>query len=139
MIPSDPSGQSPSSDQCLCRHNTAHTAPNHVSALPARVARLILDGGSPSGTPSRIREREIVRRPLDVIPRVASTTAAALNAEQSVHRLKEALLTVRTEPLLNTQAAYAKPTPLVFDTLQPPSSSTSKGTNIFSTLYASTP
>ncbi|KAH9038586.1 hypothetical protein EDB84DRAFT_1437153, partial [Lactarius hengduanensis] len=89
-----------------------------VSALSARVAKLNLDSGSPLGTPSRIRERDVVRRPLDVTPHVASTTAAALNAEQSAHRLKEALLAVRTEPLLNTQAAHAKPAPRAFDTPQ---------------------
>lgn len=91
-----------------------------VSALSARVSKLNLGSGSPSGTPSRIRERDIVRRPLDVTPHVASTTAAALNAEQSAHRLKEALLAVRTEPLLNTQAAHAKPAPRAFDTPQKP-------------------
>ncbi|KAH9068189.1 hypothetical protein EDB83DRAFT_2593303 [Lactarius deliciosus] len=61
-----------------------------------------------------------MRRPLGVTPHVASTTAAALNAEQSAHRLKEALLPVRTEPLLNTQAAHAKPAPRAFDTPQKP-------------------
>ncbi|KAH8991372.1 hypothetical protein EDB86DRAFT_2936304 [Lactarius hatsudake] len=92
-----------------------------VSALSARVSKLNLDSGSPLGTPSRTRERDVVRRPLDVTPHVASTTAAALNAEQSAHRLKEALLAVRTEPLLNTQAAHAKPAPRAFDTPQKPS------------------
>ncbi|KAH9029881.1 hypothetical protein EDB85DRAFT_1965294 [Lactarius pseudohatsudake] len=113
-----------------------------VSALSARVAKLNLDSGSTLGTPSRIRERDVVRRPLDVTPHVASTTAAALNAEQSAHRLKEALLTVRTEPLLNTQAAHAKPAPRAFDTPQKPtvdptpSASASKG---FSTPFTLPP
>ena len=61
-----------------------------------------------------------MRRPLDVTPHVASTTAAALNAEQAAHRLKEALLAVRTEPLLNKQAANARPALRVFDTPQKP-------------------
>jgi nucleoporin NUP159 len=61
-----------------------------------------------------------VRRPLDVTPHVASTTAAALNAEQAARRLKEALLAVRTEPLLNKQAANARPALRVFDTPQKP-------------------
>jgi len=61
-----------------------------------------------------------VRRPLDVTPHVASTTAAALNAEQAAHRLKEALVAVRTQPLLNTQAANARPAPRAFDTPQKP-------------------
>ncbi|KAH9057852.1 hypothetical protein EDB87DRAFT_1792581 [Lactarius vividus] len=115
-----------------------------VSALSARVAKLNLDSGSPLGTPSRIRERDVVRRPLDVTPHVASTTAAALNAEQSAHRLKEALLAVRTEPLLNTQAAQAKPA-RAFDTPQKPtvdptpSAGASKGTNLFSTPFSLPP
>ena len=61
-----------------------------------------------------------MRRPLDVTPHVASTTAAALNAEQAAHRLKEALLAVRTEPLLNKQAANARPALRAFDTPQKP-------------------
>ena len=77
-----------------------------------------IEGGSPSSTPSRARERDLVRRPLDVTPHVASTTAAALNAEQAAHRLKEALLAVRTEPLLNKQAVNARPALRVFDTPQ---------------------
>ncbi|KAH8983182.1 hypothetical protein EDB92DRAFT_1891452 [Lactarius akahatsu] len=110
--------------------------------LSARVSKLNLDSGSPLGTPSRTRERDVVRRPLDVTPHVASTTAAALNAEQSAHRLKEALLAVRTEPLLNTQAAHAKPAPRAFDTPQKPSvdptpsASASKG---FSTPFTLPP
>jgi len=61
-----------------------------------------------------------VRRPLDVTPHVASTTAAALNAEQAARRLKEALFAVRTEPLLNKQAGNARPALRVFDTPQKP-------------------
>lgn len=53
-------------------------------------------------------------------PHVASTTAAALNAEQAARRLKEALLAVRTEPLLNKQAVNARPALRVFDTPQKP-------------------
>jgi nucleoporin NUP159 len=82
-----------------------------------------------------------VRRPLDVTPHVASTTAAALNAEQTAHRLKEALLAVRTQPLLNTQAASARPALRVFDTPQKPdvslgSSGGSLGGGSFSTPFA---
>ena len=61
-----------------------------------------------------------MRRPLDVTPHVASTTAAALNAEQAARRLKEALLAVRTEPLLNKQAANARPALRAFDIPQKP-------------------
>ncbi|KAH8976989.1 hypothetical protein EDB86DRAFT_3093628 [Lactarius hatsudake] len=73
---------------------------------------------SPLGTPSCTRERDVVRRPLDVTLHIASTIAAALNAEQSAHRLKEVLLAVCTEPLLNTRATHAKPAPRAFDTPQ---------------------
>jgi nucleoporin NUP159 len=116
-----------------------------VSALSARVAKLNLDSGSPSGTPSRRQERDVVRRALDVTPHVASTTAAALNAEQSAHRLKEALLSMRTEPLLNTQAAQAKPAPRAFDTPQKPSvldpapSASSSSSGLFSTPFSLPP
>ena len=115
-----------------------------VSALSVRVAKLNLDSGSPAGTPSRMRERDVVRRALDVTPHVASTTAAALNAEQSAHRLKEALLSVRTEPLLNTQAAQAKPAPRAFDTPQKPSvdpapSAASGSSTLFSTPFTLPP
>ncbi|KAI0297266.1 hypothetical protein B0F90DRAFT_1918788 [Multifurca ochricompacta] len=110
-----------------------------VSALSARISKLDLDDGSPSGTPSRTREWDIVRvrRSLDVTPHVASTTAAALNAEQAAHRLKEALLAVRTEPLLNTQAVHAKPPPGAFDTPQKPSAdvSASSSGGLFSTPF----
>ena len=115
-----------------------------VSALSARVAKLNLDSGSPSSTPSRMRERDVVRRPLDVTPHVASTTAAALNAEQSARRLKEALLAMRTEPLLNMQAAHAKPAPRALDTPKKPSvdptpSAASGSGSFFSTPFTLPP
>jgi nucleoporin NUP159 len=81
---------------------------------------LNIEGGSPLSTSSRARERDLVRRPLDVTPHVASTTAAALNAEQAARRLKEALFAVRTEPLLNRQAVNARPALRAFDTPQKP-------------------
>jgi nucleoporin NUP159 len=85
-----------------------------------------------------------VRRPLDVTPHVASTTAAALNAEQAAHRLKEALLAVRTQPLFNTQAANARPAPRAFDTPPRPgadlgSSGSSLGGGLFSTPFTLPP
>ncbi|KAI0951464.1 hypothetical protein AcW1_008503 [Taiwanofungus camphoratus] len=43
----------------------------------------------------------------EVTPSVAMSTAAALNAEMSAHKLKRALLKTRKEPLLNTQAISA--------------------------------
>ncbi|KAH9958575.1 hypothetical protein BC827DRAFT_1377594 [Russula dissimulans] len=110
-----------------------------ISTLTSRIAKLNIDDGSPSSTPSR-RERDLVRRPFDVTPHVASTTAAALNAEHAAHRLKEALLAVRKEPLLNTQAVNARPAPRAFDTPQKPgaapsSSGGSVGGALFSTPF----
>lgn len=56
--------------------------------------------------------------PRDVTPNVAATTAAALNAERAAQKLKRALLDVRKEPLLNTQAADAVSVPMDFKTPQ---------------------
>jgi nucleoporin NUP159 len=55
-----------------------------------------------------------VRRPVNVTPNVAATTAAALNAERGAHRLKKALLAARKEPLLNNSVNVSKPPPLGF-------------------------
>jgi nucleoporin NUP159 len=44
------------------------------------------------------------------------TTAAALNAERSAHKLKKALLKVRKEPILNVRAASAPRPPSAFET-----------------------
>ena len=41
---------------------------------------------------------------VNMVPNVAVTTAAALNAERSAQNLKQALLAVRKEPLLNSTA-----------------------------------
>jgi nucleoporin NUP159 len=80
-----------------------------------------------------------VRRPLDVTPHVASTTAAALNAEQAARRLKEALLAVRTEPLLNKQAANARPALRAFDTPQKPDADLASSGGSLSGRLFSTP
>ncbi|KAF7330342.1 hypothetical protein MVEN_02472500 [Mycena venus] len=70
---------------------------------------------------ARVAKLDMKRqRPFNVTPHVAVTTAAALNAERSAHKLKRALLSVRKEPLLNTQAAAAPPAPLAFKTPQRP-------------------
>jgi nucleoporin NUP159 len=114
-----------------------------ISALSSRIAKLDIEGGSPLSTPSRTRERDIVRRPLDVTPHVASTTAAALNAEQTAHRLKETLLAVRSQPLLNTQAANARPALRAFDTPKKPDadlgSSVGSLGGVFSTPFTPSP
>ncbi|KAL4081178.1 hypothetical protein J3A83DRAFT_4367612 [Scleroderma citrinum] len=57
------------------------------------------------------------KRPLNVTPNVAATTAAALNAERSAQKLKRALLATRNEPLLNTKAVSAS-VPTSFQTPQ---------------------
>ena len=71
-----------------------------VSQLRHRMARLEISGG--------VGTRQLAvsssKRPVNVTPNVAITTAAALNAERSAQRLKKALLASRTEPLLNTTA-----------------------------------
>ena len=46
--------------------------------------------------------------------------ASALNSERSTHKLKAALLSVRPQPLLNTNAATASAAPLAFTTRQKP-------------------
>jgi nucleoporin NUP159 len=85
-----------------------------VSKLRLRMAKLdITEGAGPrdklAGSSSK--------QPMNVTPNVAATTAAALNAERSAHRLKHALLATRTQPLLNT-VATAMPTPTSFQTPQ---------------------
>ncbi|PPQ95721.1 hypothetical protein CVT26_008364 [Gymnopilus dilepis] len=64
------------------------------------------------------------RRPYNVTPNVAVTTAAALNAERSAHRLRKALLSVRKEPLLNKKVLEAPPAPMAYKTPQKPKDKT---------------
>ncbi|CCM04682.1 uncharacterized protein FIBRA_06868 [Fibroporia radiculosa] len=82
---------------------------DEVAQLTARAARLSMR--SARSTPSKDRdttERENARSS-EVTPHFARSTAAALNAEMSAHKLKRALLQARKEPLLNTQAVSATP------------------------------
>ncbi|KAF7306316.1 hypothetical protein MIND_00422800 [Mycena indigotica] len=92
-----------------------------VEKLHTRISKLNLvnshTNGS-SGRDKRLPDPVGRQRPLNVTPDVAITTAAALNAERSAHNLKRALLGIRKEPLLNTQAASATPPPLSFQTPQ---------------------
>ncbi|OCH90355.1 hypothetical protein OBBRIDRAFT_755181 [Obba rivulosa] len=85
-----------------------------VSELTHRVAKLKLDR---KGTPPREgRDRERRSQGLyEVTPHVAMSTAAALNAEMTAQKLKNALLAARKEPLLNTQAVDATPTRRIED------------------------
>ncbi|KAJ7914887.1 hypothetical protein B0H13DRAFT_1611176 [Mycena leptocephala] len=94
-----------------------------VEKLTARVSKLNVktgqrNGHAPGARDARLPDPVSRQRPLNVTPNVAVTTAAALNAERSAHKLKRALLHVRKEPLLNTQAASAPPAPLAFKTPQ---------------------
>ncbi|KAJ7116352.1 hypothetical protein C8R44DRAFT_792263 [Mycena epipterygia] len=95
---------------------------NDVERLAARIAKLNMKNnrrpGHAAARDARLPDPVTRQRPFNVTPHVAVTTAAALNAERSAHKLKRALLSVRKEPLLNTQAASAPPAPLAFQTPQ---------------------
>jgi len=75
-----------------------------VAQLTARAAKL-------SVKPTRDKHKRDGRLPkeaprlLEVTPSVAMSTAAALNAELSAHKLKRALMAARKEPTLNVQTA----------------------------------
>ncbi|KAF4596430.1 hypothetical protein EYR40_007876 [Pleurotus pulmonarius] len=56
------------------------------------------------------------RRSFNVTPNVAVTTAAALNSERSTQRLKNRLLSLRSEPLMNTKSLTAAKPPVAFST-----------------------
>ncbi|KAF8150734.1 hypothetical protein B0H34DRAFT_801662 [Crassisporium funariophilum] len=100
---------------------------DEISRLAGRISKLNVKDINES--PSSPRDSRLpdagARRPFNVTPNVAVTTAAALNAERSAQRLKRALLAVRKEPLLNIKAAVAPKAPLAFKTPQKPSTSTS--------------
>lgn len=85
-----------------------------VSQLRHRMAKLEVSGGVGARDQLALSSS---KRPLNVTPNVATTTAAALNAERSARRLKKALLASRTRPLLNTTAT-ASPLPTSFQTPQ---------------------
>ncbi|KIJ66805.1 hypothetical protein HYDPIDRAFT_186428 [Hydnomerulius pinastri MD-312] len=88
-----------------------------VSKLRFRMSKLDISSEGASARDKLIGSTS--KRPLNVTPNVAVTTAAALNAERSAQRLKRALLAARTQPLLNTKAAAAAaPPPTSFQTPQ---------------------
>lgn len=91
---------------------------NDVAQLTSRVSKLKLTTPLKASTRDPRLPDPVSRRPYNVTPHVAVTTAAALNAERSAQKLKRALLAVRKEPLLNTKAAVAPPAPLAFNTPQ---------------------
>ena len=54
------------------------------------------------------RDVRLPDRRRSVMPHVAVTTAAALNAENSFHKLKNVLLKIRQEPILNQRAVLPR-------------------------------
>lgn len=93
---------------------------HQVSRLSSRVAKLDIHSvRSPGRSSLSKRSPEDVtstasQRTVQVTPNIAAATAAALNAERAAQRLKTALLSVRKQPLLNTQALHAPPPPSAF-------------------------
>ncbi|KAH9481729.1 hypothetical protein JR316_0006256 [Psilocybe cubensis] len=103
---------------------------DEVSRLATRISKLDMAEKSSSVSRRDARLPDAAgRRVHDIIPDVAATTAAALNAERSAQRLKNALLAVRKEPLLNNTVAQAPPALYAFQT--PQKSSTSSGPSKF--------
>lgn len=82
-----------------------------VAKLQQRMSKLDVSPNVLGSRDKRLSESS-VKKPSAVIPHVAVTTAAALNAERSAQKLKRALLAVRKEPLLNKAAS--KPAPMSF-------------------------
>jgi len=105
-----------------------------VTKLTSRISKLTIKSSrSPKlqyhpTRDARLPDAIVSRRPYNVTPHVAATTAAALNAERSAHKLKRALLAARKEPLLNTKATTALPPPSGFKTPQKASLARSFGT-----------
>jgi nucleoporin NUP159 len=83
-----------------------------VAKLQQRMSKLDISSNVLGSRDKRLLESG-VKKPAAVIPHVAVTTAAALNAERSAQKLKRALLAVRKEPLLNNKVA-SKPAPTSF-------------------------
>ncbi|KAF9000641.1 hypothetical protein BDQ17DRAFT_1426983 [Cyathus striatus] len=96
-----------------------------VSKLASRITELDIGGSkTPKKNTRDARLPDTASRRPNVTPSVATTTAAALNAERSAHNLKRALLSIRSVPLLNKEAASAPPAPVVFNTPQKSEDST---------------
>ncbi|KAF9048549.1 hypothetical protein BJ165DRAFT_1460486 [Panaeolus papilionaceus] len=89
-----------------------------VNRLTSRVSKI--DVNDLPSSPRKSAASADLRRGHHVPPNVAITTAAALNAERSAHKLKKALLAVRKEPLLNKKVESAPAAPTAFNTPQKP-------------------
>lgn len=101
-----------------------------VDELLRRVSALNINPGS-DGVSSSSREKcekyavvPQTKRPWNVTPNVAASTAAALNAERAAQKLKRALLASRDSPLLNSKAKVTTPKLMSFQT--PPKASAAK-------------
>ncbi|KAF7424308.1 hypothetical protein PC9H_009615 [Pleurotus ostreatus] len=87
-----------------------------IADLSSRLAKLDISSlRSATATNSGSRYSG-TRRSFNVTPNVAVTTAAALNAERSTQRLKNRLLSLRSEPLMNTKSLAADKPPVAFST-----------------------
>ncbi|KAJ4488409.1 hypothetical protein J3R30DRAFT_3435653 [Lentinula aciculospora] len=80
---------------------------DEVAQLNTRFLKLNLAAYSPVARDPRLPSFSPRSRPSIITPDVAVTTAAALNAERSAHKLKTMLLKTRKEPLLNVRAREA--------------------------------
>lgn len=79
-----------------------------VAKLQQRIGKLDLSSNILGPRDKWVSESR-VKKPSSVIPDVAVTTAAALNAERSAQKLKRALLAARKEPLLNKAVSHPAP------------------------------
>ncbi|PPQ64136.1 hypothetical protein CVT24_008766 [Panaeolus cyanescens] len=93
---------------------------NEVNRLASRVSKI--DVKDLPSSPRKSASSSDSRKGHQVTPDVAVTTAAALNAERSAHKLKKALLAVRKEPLLNKKVESAPAPPTAFNTPLKPGS-----------------
>ncbi|KAF9484360.1 hypothetical protein BDN70DRAFT_797827 [Pholiota conissans] len=88
-----------------------------VANLASRIRKLDIKEGEASLTRGRDKRLpDAADRRSQISPNIAAVTAAALNAERTAARLKNALLSVRSQPLLNTKVASAPSAPVAFTT-----------------------
>ncbi|KAF8199687.1 hypothetical protein BJ912DRAFT_922074 [Pholiota molesta] len=102
---------------------------DEVARLAARVSKLNMKEATVATLTRDARLPDVGnRQPSDITQNVAAITAAALNAERAASRLKKALLSVRSEPLLNTKVSTAPSAPVDFAT---PKKTPSSGPSLF--------
>ncbi|KAK0469922.1 uncharacterized protein EV420DRAFT_77584 [Desarmillaria tabescens] len=98
-----------------------------IDRLEQRLSRIDLNSTRSSAPKRDPRLPDLPSRPRAVLPHAAVTTAAALNAERSAQKLKQALLGLRKEPLLNQPKANAPTPPVAFLSTSQASGSTKEG------------